>query len=542
MIRFRNKYIYLREIIKRIMMYNERMLPAGIQDFEKLRTSGCLYVDKTRYVYQLVRTNWPYFLGRPRRFGKSLLLSTLKAYFEGKKELFEGLAIAELEKDWTAYPVIYIDFNIGGCDSLPALEEVAVSILEDHEHKWGITDSSEHPSVRFKRLIQAAYEKSGKKVVVLIDEYDKPLVHTMDNPDLNDAVCSFFKGFYGVLKSMDYALRFVFLTGVTKFSKVSIFSDLNQLTDISLDKQYAGVCGISETELTRYFAPEIQSLADELEKTYDETLVKLKKHYNGYHFSGKTEEVYNPFSLLRTFVHGIIRNYWFETGTPTLLVRMLRKVDFDIKSLDNDVPIAFDAIMDYRVENTDPVPLLYQTGYLTIKSYNELLNVYTLGFPNEEVKYGFWNELLYVFMPKTNVMTEFYVGHFIRDLWAGNIESFMTRLKAFFAGIPCELDNKTEKHYQTVFYLLFKLMGQFIDAEPSSAIGRADAVVKTVDAVYVFEFKLTGNGTAETALKQIDDKGYLIPYTAGDRKLVKIGAEFSTEERGLKRWIIIQEE
>jgi hypothetical protein len=375
--------------------------------------------------------------------------------------------------------------------------------------------------------------------VVLIDEYDKPLLGLKDDlQDVDSDIRKVLKGFYGVLKSADAYLRFVFLTGVTKFAKVSVFSDLNHLMDISLDRNYAGICGISETELIRNFQPEIHSLAGSLEINYEETLDELKKNYDGYHFAEDTEGMFNPFSLLNTFTFGRLRNYWFETGTPTFLINMLKELDFDVKSLNNDVKIPALAISEYRIGGGNPTPLLYQTGYLTIKSYNKRLDTYTLGFPNEEVKYGFLYELLPAYMPKTDILTEFFVGNFIEDLFAHDIDGFMTRLKAFFAGIPYELNNKEEKHYQTVFYLFFKLMGQFIEVEQRSAAGRADAVVITDDTVYVFEFKLTGTGTAETALQQIDDKGYLIPFTASNKRLVKIGAEFSEKERGLNRWVI----
>jgi hypothetical protein len=271
--------------------------------------------------------------------------------------------------------------------------------------------------------------------------------------------------------------------------------------------------------------------------TYEATLAELKKRYDGYHFSENAEGIYNPFSLLNTFGAGTFRNYWFATGTPTFLVKMLQKKDFDIKILESEVKIPADSIADYRTEHEDPVPLLYQSGYLTIKDYDALFNEYTLGLPNEEVKYGFFNELLPAYMPKKNIQGEFYAASFVRDLLAGNVDGFMNRLQAFFAGIPYELNNKEEKHYQTVFYLLFKLMGQFVEVEQRSAIGRADAVVTTSDSVFVFEFKLTENATAEEALRQIDDKNYLIPFTAGNKKLVKVGVEFSREERGINRWV-----
>ena len=341
-----------------------------------------------------------------------------------------------------------------------------------------------------------------------------------------------------MLKSADTYLRFVMLTGVTKFSKVSVFSDLNHLEDISMDENYAGICGISESELIACFQPEIEGIAQRRELTCEAVLTELKKRYDGYHFAPNSEGMYNPFSLLNTFSKKEFRDYWFATGTPTFLVKMLKAADFDLRSLENDVKIAARSISDYRTEHEDPVPLLYQSGYLTIRGYDTLFDEYILGFPNEEVKYGFFNELLPVYMQGRNVRGDFSIANFVRDLLAGNVESFMTRLKAFFAGIPYELNNKEEKHYQTVFFLLFRLMGQFVEAEQRSAVGRADAVVVTGDTVFVFEFKLSEAATAEDALKQIDEKGYLIPYAASGKKTVKVGAEFSAKERVLSRWVV----
>jgi hypothetical protein len=522
------------------MILNSRKLPIGIQDFEKLRTEGFVYVDKTEYLYQLASVNRPYFLGRPRRFGKSLFLSTLKAFFLGKKNLFEGLAVAEAEKDWLEYPVFHIDYNVGIITNGVSLKKRLNVVLANFENQWGHTIDDDDPATRFEAVIRQACIKSGRKVVVLIDEYDKPLVSTMDDVEINSDIRKILKSFYGVLKSTDEYLRFVMLTGVTKFSKVSVFSDLNHLTDISMDREYAGICGISETELVQYFQPEIKNLSKELELTCEETLAELKKHYDGYRFSMKGEDMYNPFSLLNTFQKKYFKNYWYETGTPTFLVRMLKDMDFDVKTLETGVNISANAITDYQTGDRNPIPLLYQSGYLTIKSYDKRLDKYVLGYPSEEVKYGFLTNLLPMYMPKKDTLSEFYVGNFIEDLLANNVEGFMNRLKAFFAGISYELNNKEEKHYQTVFYLLFRLMGQFIEAEQRSATGRADAVVTTDDAVYVFEFKLAVNATAEDALKQIDEKGYLIPFTAGNKRLVKIGAEFSAEERGLSRWVVAE--
>jgi hypothetical protein len=513
-----------------------RKLPIGIQDFEDLRTNGYLYVDKTAYVYRLATMGKPYFLGRPRRFGKSLFLSTLKAYFLGKKELFEGLAIAEAENEWAEYPVFHIDMNIGIYTDVNSLYESLDAHLRRFEERWGGIGESRNPAIRFEAVIRRACEQTGQKVAVLVDEYDKPLLGTMDDLNVNDEVRKVLKGFYGVLKSADAYLRFVFLTGVTKFSKVSVFSDLNHLADISMDKEYAGICGISASELISCFQPEIASLADELGKTCDATLAELKKRYDGYRFCRNAGGMYNPFSLLNAFAKKELNDYWFETGTPKFLVKMIEKSDFDIKTLENDVKIPARSVTDYRGEGENPIPLLYQSGYLTIKSYNARFNSYTLGFPNEEVKYGFLNELLPLYTPRKRLQSEFYMECFIEDLLTNNVDGFMNRLSAFFAGIPYELNNKEEKHYQTVFYLLFKLMGQFVEVEHRSAIGRSDAVVITNDTVFVFEFKLAGNATAEDALRQIDDKNYLIPFSAGNKKLVKVGVEFSPEKRGISRW------
>ncbi|GHU68756.1 ATPase AAA [Bacteroidia bacterium] len=514
-----------------------RKLPIGIQDFEKLRTNNFLYVDKTSYLYEIVNNGCPYFLGRPRRFGKSLFLSTLKAYFQGKKELFEGLAIADLEKEWLEYPVFHLDLNINSYTKFIDLENALEALLSRIEEIWGANASEKAFPTRLEGLMRRAYEKTGKRVVVLIDEYDKPLTSTLDKPELHEQIREALSGFYGVLKTADPYLRFLLLTGITKFSKVSIFSQLNQLQDISMDEKFAGVCGISQSELIDNFAPEIRTLAEKQKMSYEEALSELKKRYDGYHFCENTEGIYNPFSLLNTFAKNALRYYWFATGTPTFLVKMLKEANFDIPDLENDVTIAAPSIADYRAGDINPLPLLYQTGYLTIKDFDQLFNEYRLGFPNEEVKYGFLNELQLIYSPQTQLNSDFIVSNFVKDLMAANVDGFMNRLRAFFASIPNDLSNKTEKDYQTVFYLLFKLMGQFVQTEVKSAVGRADAIVALQDTVYVFEFKLSENASAEDALQQIDDKGYLIPFSAGERKIVKIGAEFSRTERTLSRWV-----
>ncbi|MDR0574827.1 MAG: ATP-binding protein [Tannerella sp.] len=519
-------------------MLTTRRLPVGVQDFEDLRTTNYLYVDKTEYIYRLINRGKPYFLGRPRRFGKSLLLSTLKAYFLGKKELFEGLAIAEPEKDWIEYPVFHIDMNVGIITDDASLKGRLDVVLTDFENKWGRTVNNDDPATRFEKVIQQAYSQTGKKVVVLIDEYDKPLLNTMDDITINDKIRDSLNGFYGVLKSADASLRFVFLTGVTKFSKVSVFSDLNHLDDISMDERFAGICGISETELARYFEPELQALAEKRGITRDEAFAEMKKLYDGYHFAKECEDMYNPFSVLNTFAKRDFAYYWFQTGTPTFLIKMLKEGNVDITDLENNIYISAASITDYRTEWNNPVPVLYQSGYLTIKRYDSAFDEYVLGYPNEEVKYGFINELLPIYAPQWVNSQNFSASRFVKCLLKDDVEEFMTSIRAFFASIPYDLSDRTERYYQLVFYLIFTLMGQFIRTEVKGARGRADAVVETADTIYVFEFKMEENASAEKALEQIDNKGYLIPYTADGRKLVKVGAEFSAEERILSRWIV----
>ena len=519
-------------------MNTMRKLPIGIQDFEYLRTNNFVYVDKTQYIYQLLQGK-PYFLGRPRRFGKSLFLSTLKAYFEGKKELFEGLKIAEFEKEWIKYPVIYIDFNVGLFINAENVSERIEEMMDELKVLWSLNKESGTIPSLFQKIIRAAHEQTGKPVVVLIDEYDKPLINTMDNNEENEKIKLILKSFYGVLKSNDAYLRFVFLTGVTKFSKVSVFSDLNHLDDISLNSKYSGICGITQTELEENFKFEIAALAKTTQKTYEETVLELQKLYNGYHFSENATGVYNPFSLLNTFSAQKYCYYWFATGTPTFLAKTLQSQNYNIRKLENNVLIASSSIMDYRVEYQNVVPLLYQTGYLTIKSYRN--NLYTLGFPNEEVKYGFLNELLPAFVRTPIETGNFSIGEFMQQIEDNDIEGFMTSLKAFFADIPYDAvkqKHRDEQYYQHIFYLFFTLMGQLIKTEVKNNKGRADAVVKTADSIYVFEFKMDDNATAEDALAQINSNDYAIPYIADGRKIVKIGVEFSQTERGIKRWLI----
>lgn len=512
-----------------------RKLPIGIQTFEKLREGGYLYVDKTAFIWKIASTETPYFLSRPRRFGKSLLLSTFEAYFEGKKELFEGLAIAGLEKEWKKYPVLHLDLNAKKYVNSDDL----LAILNQHLEKWetvyGDEKKDRSPEERFSYIIRCASEQSGCGVVVLVDEYDKPLLQALGNDSLLDDYRRTLKAFYGVLKSSDRYLRFVFLTGVTKFAQVSVFSDLNQLNDISMKPQYATVCGITKQELEVTFAPELDRLAETNGLTYEETLNKMTALYDGYHFCEFAEGVFNPFSVLNVFDGFKFSNYWFQTGTPTFLVELLKESDYDLRTLIDGIETSASSFTEYRVDANNPIPLIYQSGYLTIKDYDKEFQLYRLAFPNDEVRYGFLNFLVPYYTPVNEDEQNFYIGKFVQELRAGEVDAFLTRLQAFFADFPYELSDATERHYQVVFYLVFKLMGQFTGAAVRSARGRADAVVKTPKYIYVFEFKL--NGTAEQALQQIDEKGYLIPYQADDREVVKVGVEFSAEKRNINRWL-----
>lgn len=511
-----------------------RKLPIGIQSFEDLRNNDYVYVDKTALLYQLVTTGKPYFLSRPRRFGKSLLLSTLEAYFLGKKHLFKDLAIEKLEHDWNVYPVLHLDLNAEKYDSPKALEAILSSHLTRWEELYGKGTDEQTLSTRFAGIIRRAAEKSGIQVVVLVDEYDKPLLQALGNNELTTDFRNTLKAFYGVLKSLDSHLKFVFLTGVTKFAHVSVFSDLNQLADISMYPDFATICGITSDELQTYFAQELEALGRENNTTFEETVQQMTHKYDGYHFRENTPGIFNPFSVLNCLRTLRFDNFWFQTGTPTFLIELLKKTDYDLRLILNGVEMRASAFSEYRVEANNPIPLLYQSGYLTIKGYDKEFGLYTLAFPNEEVKYGFLDFVTPFYTQVTEDESGFYIGKFVRELRSGDVDSFMNRLKAFFADFPYELNTKTERHYQVVFYLVFKLMGQFCDAEIRSARGRADAVVKTKDYVYVFEFKL--DGSTEQAMHQIDEKGYLIPYLADGRRLIKVGASFSAKERNLVDW------
>ena len=561
-----------------------RKLPLGIQSFKDLREKKFLYVDKTAYLSRLVNNSKAYFLSRPRRFGKSLFLSTLAAYFLGQKELFKDLYIEQAEEEqavreqrsaWLEYPVLYLDFNTGQYELSGALDETLSYFLDTEEPRYNLQKSGLSHAKRFTSLIKAACQQTGKQVVILVDEYDKPLLQTMGvNEELNEHYRNTLKAFYSVIKTCDQYIRFAFLTGVTKFSKISIFSDLNNLRDISMEKQYAGICGLSQTELEETFQQDIQVLADEQDLTYQEALAALKQWYDGYLFHPAGEGMYNPFSVLSALAKKEISSYWFGTGTPTFLVNFLKEAHYYIPDLDGNVELNQTGLETYRAVAQDALPILFQAGYLTIKKYIKDLRLYQLGFPNDEVRYGFLENLLPAYSGLTLSQTGVWIGRFIQDIRKGNVDEFMERLKSIISGIA--YDNFTEQNlklreqnYQTAVYLVFALMGQFAQTEVhchSTAMDggcstqqrcfggaetrsqnytrtysfdrRADCVVRTADTVYIFEFKLSDNGSAEDALNQIKTQEYAAPYKASGQKIVLIGAGFDEEKRTIRDWTV----
>ena len=517
-----------------------RKLPIGVQSFEVMRQEQFLYVDKTRYIYELAHTGRQYFLSRPRRFGKSLFLSTLKAYWQGRKELFEGLEIAELEKDhegaFEPYPVFYFDFN-GQNYQAAALEDVLDKMLGRWEEQYDCKGQGTL-SGRFEDLLLAAREKTGKKCVVLVDEYDKPLLEVLENDELEERNKAVFKGFFGTLKSYDEYLQFVFITGVTKFSKVSIFSDLNQLKDISLHKSYSAICGMTAEEICSHFQPELTKMAAEHNVSREECLQELARMYDGYHFYPGSVGIYNPFSVLNAMDTGDFMAFWFTTGTPTFLVRRMKNMHFDVRQFDaGTLHATAAALSDYRADNPDIIPLLYQTGYLTLYGYDARKRRYTLGFPNEEVKYGFLESLLPVYTPAAvpGRGTDFFALD--DSLEAGDTERVGEILTALFASIPYTTDDAPFEHYfQSVLYIVFTLLGQHTQCEVHSSRGRADCVLETDRFVYIFEFKV--DKSAKEALEQIEAKGYAAPYGADKRQLFKIGMSFDSESRSLSEWLV----
>ena len=495
------------------------LYPIGIQSFEKIRQGGYVYVDKTDLIYKIAKTGQYYFLSRPRRFGKSLLVSTMEAYFKGKKELFDGLAVASLEKDWTEYPVLHFDLGGASYTDMDSLNDKLGRQLNDLESEYGVVRKYKTLPVRFETIIEAAYRKTGRQVVILVDEYDKPVIDNLDRPELQDKMRETLRGFYGVMKSKDAFIRFGFLTGVTKIGKMSVFSDLNNPKDISMDSRYTDICGVSETDLTE-----------------EECYRKLAIMYDGYHFHPKAVGVYNPFSLLNTFKNKEFLEYWFETGTPSFLVKVMRKTSYDVTRLSSDL-VGSSLLSDVNTAFLNPVPLLYQSGYLTIKGFDPRFNLYTLGFPNMEVKDGFLNFLLGYYAPIQSDSTNTLISLMSMDVESGNPESLMTRLDALFARTNYQIQGDCEKDFQYAMYIIIELMGEYVETERTTSNGRIDILIKTKDYVYIIEIKT--DSTPDEALAQIEEKGYARPFADDPRRVFRIGVNFSTANRRIDGWKVV---
>ena len=512
-----------------------KIYPIGIQNFEKIRNDGYLYIDKTALMYQMVKTGSYYFLSRPRRFRKSLLISTMEAYFQGKKELFAGLAVERLEKDWIKYPILHLDLNIEKYDTPESLDNILEKSLTAWEKLYGAEPSERSFSLRFAGIIERACKQAGQRVVILVDEYDKPMLQAIGNEKLQKQFRDTLKPFYGALKTMDGYIKFAFLTGVTKFGKVSVFSDLNNLDDISMRKDYVEICGVSDQELHENLDIELHEFAETQGLSYDKLCTKLKEYYDGYHFTHNSIGIYNPFSLLNAFKYKEFGSYWFETGTPTYLVKLLKKHHYDLERMAHEETDA-QVLNSIDSESTNPIPVIYQNGYLTIKGYDERFGIYRLGFPNREVEEGFIRFLLPFYANVNKVESPFEVQKFVREVETGDYDSFFHRLQSFFADTTYEVIREQELHYENVLFIVFKLVGFYTKVEYHTNNGRVDLILQTDKFIYIMEFKL--NGTAEEALQQINDKRYALPFEADGRKLFKIGINFSEKTRNIEKWVV----
>ena len=518
-------------------MATTRKYPVGIQTFEKIREGNYLYIDKTQYLADFIDNGYQYvFLSRPRRFGKSLFASMIHAYYEGRKDLFEGLAISQKERDWTCHPVLHFDMSGAKHMGVAQLEGYLDYLLLPYEKLYGTEENhNKEPNIRFANIVKAAYEQTHQKVVLIIDEYDAPLLDVVHEEQNLAALRRTMQNFYSPIKSLDPYLEFVFLTGITKFAQLSIFSELNNLFNISMYDQYSAICGISKNELQTQMRPDVERLAGHLHLSVDETFAELKKKYDGYHFSKNSEDVYNPFSLIKALASGDIGDYWFESGTPTYIIKLLQKYNVSLRDLTGQDAGVSD--FDVSPENmTTALPLLYQSGYLTIKHYDPMIGLYTLAYPNEEVRLGMIRSIAANYLIPASGTNSSFVIKFVKAAIAGDMEEALTQMRAYLAGVSYRLANKTERDVQTIFYLVFSLIGGFIKVEEESSHGRADVVITLPSVVYVMELKF--DGSADAALKQIDEKGYLIPYSADGRKLVKIGVNYSSEERTITEWKI----
>ena len=515
----------------------QRLYPIGIQTFSKIREGNYLYIDKTEYVYRMTHSASSYmFLSRPRRFGKSLLTSTLHSYFSGRKELFHGLAMEKLEKEWTEYPVLHFDMSTAKhANSEQLLQELNLK-LYGYEQIYGRLEEEVNPNQRLMGLIKRAYEQTGKKVVVLIDEYDAPLLDVVHERENLDVLRNIMRNFYSPLKACDPYLRYVFLTGITKFSQLSIFSELNNIKNISMDEPYAVICGISEDEIRLQMKDDLGELAKKLEITPEEALMKLKENYDGYHFTSPSPDIYNPFSLLNAFADGKFGSYWFGSGTPTYLVKMLDK--FGVKPSEIGRRQLKSSVFDAPTETmTDAVPLLYQSGYITIKDYNKMLDLYTLDIPNKEVRLGLMESLLPYYVNNKTPEATTMVAYLFYDIQNGDMDAALHRLQEFLSTIPYCDNTRFEGHYQQVFYIIFSLLGYYVDVEVRTPRGRVDIVLRTKTTLYVMELKL--DKSAGEAMEQIDLKNYPERFALCGLPVVKVAVSFDSERCTIGDWEII---
>ncbi len=519
-----------------------REYPVGVQDFETIRRNDYVYVDKTEYVYRLARNDGKaMFLSRPRRFGKSLLCSTLKYYFLGRQDLFEGLAIDRLEKDWTQYPVFHFDMSQCKNDAPNRVEESLDSLLRRFEEKWDCVgkESKTNYGDRLRNLILTAHERTGHRTVLIFDEYDSPVLNVIDEPEKLKAIRSIYNSFYGPVKSMAEHLRFVFLTGITKFSQMSIFSTINNLSNISMDETWEGLCGITATELERDFKDDIATLAVKYKLTPDEMLARLRERYDGYHFGPGMVDVYNPFSIVNTFSRIKLDDYWFSSATPSALIKILNKYNFKITDIErkNVYASSFDQPFDNMAS---AIPILYQSGYLTIKDYDFDLDLYTVGIPNGEVYSGLYNTLMPVYLNDSdddNTSLLMAVQRAMRD---DDIDAALTAVQSYLSALPYDLGVKTELDFEAILKVLFDCLGIRADVEVRNARGRCDVVMRNRTTIYVLELKIDGAATVDDALAQIDEKNYLIPYWSDPRRKVKVGVVVDPEARTIKEWKAVE--
>ncbi|MCR4938976.1 MAG: ATP-binding protein [Treponemataceae bacterium] len=514
----------------------ERKLPIGIQTFQEIREENFLYIDKTDFVYELASRGKPYFLARPRRFGKSLLISTIKAYFEGRKELFEGLKIAEKEKNWIKYTVLHFDFSKNGYSTHEKLKTQLNKLLSSFEKQYGIIPDTDDEPIRFDTIIETAAEKTGKKIVVLVDEYDKPMLDALNTPAF-DKNRMLLRDFFGVLKGDDQYLKFVFITGITKFAKVNIFSEMNQLADISMSEKYGTICGITQQELEENFKPEISAFAEHYGKSEEEILSLLKQKYDGYHFNSFCPDIYNPFSLINSLENKTLESFWFQTATPAMLFTLIENSNYDLTNILDGVTLDSDSFSDYRVGGGSITPIIYHSGYLTIKDYNRDSDLYTLKLPNEEVKNGF---LKYILPRYTNIPEDrlgLSVEHFRKAIAGRDIDSLMKLFSAAIADLPTRRSGNMEYAYQVAFHAMLRQTGFDVESEMQVIGGRVDVTLETNDTAYIFELKMDDgkpfDEVAEIALAQIEKKGYAARFSASGKKIFKIALVFSTEKGGV---------